>query len=146
MTRLLLLAALALPGAAQTLDQFPIDSPGTVKAQSHPFTKKFIIAHSAYFGADIFDIEMTQRGLKRPCGFVEGGFGGADRHPSRKEMYLTDGAIYAALFGFDTLIQWAGDGDHSAAHKAFSWVPYMGPVYGTVLHLKGGIEWYQHCG
>jgi hypothetical protein len=38
-------------------------------------------------------------------------------------MYLTDGAIYAALFGFDTLMQWAGDGDHSAAHKAFSGCP-----------------------
>jgi hypothetical protein len=148
MTRLLLLAVLALPCAAQKLDQFPIDSPGTdiAKIKAHPFTKKFVIAHGAFLGADILDIEMTQRGLKRPCGFVEGGFGGADRHPSRKEMYLTDGAIYAALFGFDALIQWAGDGDHSAAHKAFSWVPYMGPVYGTVLHLKGGIEWYQHCG
>lgn len=148
MTRLLLLAVLALPCTAQTLDQFPIDSPGMAiaKVKAHPFTKKFIIAHAAFAGADIFDIEMTQRGLHRPCGFVEGGFGGADRHPSRKEMYLTDGAIYAALFGFDTLMQWAGDGDHSAAHKAFSWVPYLAPVYGTTLHLKGGIEWYQHCG
>ena len=117
MTRLLLLAVLAWPCAAQTLDQFPIDSPGTLKAKAHPFTRKFIIAHSAFLGADIFDIEMTQHGLKRPCGFVEGGFGGADRHPSRKEMYLTDGAIYTALFGFDTLMQWAGDGDHSPPTK-----------------------------
>lgn len=100
-------------------------------------TKTFIIAHSAYLAANVFDIEMTHQGVAHhKC--VEGGFDG-DRHPSRGEMYATDMGIFAALTTFDWLFAKA------QPPKAFKWMPLMGATWGTTVHLKGGIDWYNRC-
>ncbi len=29
--------------------------------------------------------------------------------------------------------------------EAFKWMPFMGAAWGTTVHLKGGIQWYNRC-
>jgi hypothetical protein len=138
---LLLLAAAA---CAQSRDQFP-DAPEPVKpslfggwekdrfpgVRQPVFTKKFIAAHAAFLGSTIFDVEMTQHCIHRgTC--VEGN--GESRREGRVGMYTNDLIPFAVLTGFDALIQWG----HPP--KAFRWLPYLAPAYGTVVHLRGGIK------
>lgn len=117
---------------AVALGQLP-DAP-----RSPIFTKKFVAAHVVYLTADIFDIETTHQGIAHhKC--VEGGFNGYDAHPSRGGMYAQEMPIFGVLTGLDILLQ--------SRHfpKAVAWVPYMAPIYGTAVHLHGGLQWYEKC-
>jgi hypothetical protein len=144
--RFLILALLCLPAFAQETckycptdlsAQFPDVAP---EAPHKTFSKPFLIVHGFAAGATVFDIEMTQHGLKQGhC--VEGGFDGVDRHPSRKEMYLTDMATWGADTAFDAIFSYALSKGSHRQRKYLFFMPYMFAGPQTALHLKGGIEW-----
>jgi hypothetical protein len=93
------------------------------------WNKKFISAHAAYLGAIIYDVEVTHQGLAHhKC--LEGN--GGDPTPSRGELYGKTLATFAATAGFDWLL---------ARHKV-PVVPYLLPIAGTVVHLRGGTQWF----
>jgi hypothetical protein len=100
------------------------------------FTNRFIIASVALAASIPFDVEMTQRCIaKGTC--VEGN--GVDGlRPSRGEMYKNDLIPAAAVWGFSVLVQ--------SRHfpKVMGWVAYIPMLYGTTLHVKGGLEGLRH--
>jgi hypothetical protein len=93
-------------------------------------------------GATIFDIEMTHEGIAHhKC--VEGNLSLA-RHPSRSELYLDNLEEFAPAVVIDGL----GLLGLRAAHlPRWYWrtVGYFSPVYGSTIHLRGGIHWYTRC-
>ena len=99
-------------------------------------------AHIILAGSMIFDTETTHQGLAHhQC--VEGN---TDllRHPSRSELYTDDLLQFAPEVVMDSLTALAG----RAAHlPRWAWKPigYIGPVYGSIVHFRGGISWYANC-
>ena len=93
-------------------------------------------------GATIFDIEMTHEGVAHhKC--VEGNLSLA-RHPSRSELYLDNLEEFApavVLNGLGVL------GLRAAHLPRWYWrtAGYFSPVYGSTIHLRGGIHWYTRC-
>jgi hypothetical protein len=149
-----ILLVLALPTYAQTdslAEQFPenpqplkhllhggyeVDRENTAK-EGRALSKKFLLAHGVYLASNVFDIEMAHQGLAHHnC--QEGGFNG-DPHPSRGELYAVDMSIFAAVTSLDWVFA------RSNPPKAFRWMPFMGSTWGTVLHLRGGVQWYTRC-
>lgn len=93
------------------------------------WNKKFVSAHAAYLGAIVYDAEVTHQGLAHhKCREGTGG----DPTPSRGELYEKNIATFAAALGFDWFL---------ARHKA-PYIPYLLPVAGTVVHVRGGTEWF----
>jgi len=93
------------------------------------WNKRFVSAHAAYLGAIIYDIEVTHQGLAHhKC--LEGN--GGDPTPSRGELYGKSLPTFAATVGFDWFL---------ARHK-IPVVPYILPIAGTVVHVRGGTQWF----
>jgi hypothetical protein len=94
------------------------------------WNKKFVSAHAAYLGAIIYDVEVTHQGLAHhKC--LEGS--GSDPTPSRGELYGKTLATFAATVGLDWFL---------ARHK-IPIVPYVLPIAGTVVHVRGGTQWFS---
>ena len=111
-------------------------------AKRRLFTKTWVGAYSFYLGTIVFDVETTHQGLAHHrC--QEGNLELGPR-PSRGELYR-DNLLkeYLPLTAINLLLQaaWRGDGQP----KAWKWVPLIGAGYGSTVHLRGGIEWYQRC-
>lgn len=110
----------------------------------HPiFTKTWMIAYFGVYPSTIlFDAEMTHEGLAHhKC--VEGNIE-LGRRPSRGELYRDNFLKeYVPLTAINLLLQaaWRGDGQP----KKWEWVPLIGAGYGSTVHLRGGIQWYQRC-
>jgi hypothetical protein len=116
-------------GYQRDKDRLP-EAPGAL-------TRKFLFAHGVYLASNVFDIEMTHQGLAHgKC--LEGGFDGSGR-PSRGELYAKDMSVFAIITGMD----WMFAKLHPP--KAFQWMPFMGSTQGTIVHLRGGINWYRRC-
>jgi len=99
------------------------------KTRPSVWNKKFIAAHAAYLGAIVYDIEVTHQGLAHhKCLEATG----ADRTPSRGQLYGKDLPIFAASTGLDWLL----------AKYQIPYMPYVLPVAGTVVHVHGGTKWF----
>jgi len=120
------------PVGADLDQQFPRQ-----ETYGHWFTKKYLVAEGFHVGAGIFDIQETLHGEHAGC-FLEGSNGFPER-VGGKEL----GWEFAAETGASIAGRWLlAHGDPPRWARAFS---FIGPAYGTALHLKGGIEWYSRC-
>jgi len=104
--------------------------------------KKMWAAHLIETASMVFDVEMTHQGLAHHM-CVEGN-SDLSRHPSRGELYTDNLYPLAGADVMDWLLAMAGR--HAGLPRWF-WKPlgYMGPVYGTFLHIQGGVEWRTRC-
>jgi hypothetical protein len=120
----------------------PTQQANTAPPPDPIWDKKFVAANIFFAGATIFDIEMTHEGIAHhKC--VEGNLSLA-RHPSRFELYfdnLQDFAPAVVLNGVGLL------GLRAAHLPRWYWkaAGYFSPVYGSTIHLRGGIHWYTRC-
>jgi len=102
---------------------------GSPRTRPVIWNKKFVVAHAAYLGAIVYDIEVTHQGLAHhKC--VEGT--GADPTPSRGQLYGKDLPVFAASAGLDWLL----------AKYKIPYLPYVLPVAGAVVHVRGGTKWF----
>jgi hypothetical protein len=140
------------PGSGEYGDQFP-DAPEPIRAlpfggYAHDkagdppkyviWNKKFTFAHVVELSSILYDVEMTHEGLAHhKC--AEGGGGITETHVSRKELYTNDLLPFAVLTGLDVLFK------YTMREKHVAWVPYVYPVYGSILHFKGGTQWATQC-
>lgn len=93
-------------------------------------------------GATIFDIEMTHEGIAHhKC--VEGNLDLA-RHPSRGELYFDNVKAFAPMVLMGGLGALSGRAAH-LPRWAWKTLGYIGPGYGSTIHLRGGIHWYTRC-
>ena len=93
------------------------------------WNKKFVSAHAAYLGAIVYDAEVTHQGLAHhKC--LEGN--GGDPTPSRGELYGKTIPTFAATVAFDWFL---------VRHK-IPIIPYVLPIAGTVVHVRGGTQWF----
>jgi hypothetical protein len=104
--------------------------------------KKMWAAHIILAGSMIFDVEMTHQGVAHhQC--VEANTN-VPRQPSRSELYLDNLKQFAPLVVMD----WLGSAAERAGHlPRWVWKPmgYAGPIYGSVVHIRGGLSWYTRC-
>jgi hypothetical protein len=134
------------PGSSQYGNQFP-DAPEPIKPLPHgawqhdptgdppkqkTFTKKFILASASMFASIPFDVEMTQHCIAKGTCVESNGIDGA--RTSRGEMYRNDLIPAVVIFGFSTLVQW----QHFP--KKMGWIAYVPMLYGTTVHIKGGLQ------
>ena len=109
--------------------------PGSEYPSYHVFDKSFIIAHSAFLGSIVYDVELTHQGLAHhKC--VEGN---DEAHPSRGGLYANDLAVFGAITGLDAFIKYGTKGWFGKAYSIAA------PIPGTILHFKGGTKWLTDC-
>ena len=94
-------------------------------------------------GATIFDIEMTHEGIAHhKC--VEGNLSLA-RHPSRSELYLDNLEEFAPVVVINGKRASSACGPRTIRDGTGERLGYFSPVYGSTIHLRGGIHWYTRC-
>ncbi len=104
--------------------------------------KKMWAANIFLAGATIFDVESTHQGLAHHM-CVEGN-SDLNNKPSRGELYLDNLEQFAPVVVMGGLTALSG----RAAHlPVWAWkaLRYIGPIYGSTIHLRGGIRWYTRC-
>jgi hypothetical protein len=120
----------------------PTKQPTTAPPPVPIWDKKILAANIFLAGATIFDIEMTHEGIAHhKC--VEGNLA-LSRQPSRGELYFDNLQQFVPVVVISGLTALSG----RAAHlPVWFWktMEYMGPVYGSTIHLRGGIHWYTRC-
>lgn len=104
--------------------------------------KKMWAAHLFLAGSMIFDVEATHQGIAHHM-CVEGN-SELTQQPSRGELYLDDLEQFAPIVVLDGLTALAG---RSAHLPRWAWKPlgYIGPIYGSTIHLRGGSRWFTQC-
>lgn len=116
---------------AQNLPDMPMpqlnrDGTGWVgQRQERAVNKKFVLAHSIYLAAVIYDSEMTRRGLHAgKC--------------SEKNFGSTGPQVYAKNLAF-----WGGItlADYGMRKIHVPLMPYLLPGYPTFVHIRDGSEW-----
>lgn len=104
--------------------------------------KKMWAAHLALAGSMIFDVEMTHQGLAHhQC--VEGN-DNLSLRPSRSELYIDN----LKQFGPIVFMDWLGTAAVRNGHlPRWIWKPMglAGPIYSSIVHIKGGLAWYTRC-
>jgi hypothetical protein len=101
---------------------------GKAQNRVRVWNKKFTLAHAAYFGAIVYDVEMTHQGLAHhKCVEKNGG----NPTPGRSELYAKDLGTFALSTGFDWFM---------AKHR-IPYISYVLPVAGTAEHIHGGTQW-----
>ena len=120
----------------------PTKQPNAAPPPVPIWDKKVLAANIFLAGTTIFDIEMTHEGIAHhKC--VEGNLA-LTRHPSRGELYFDNLQQFVPVVVISGLTALSG----RAAHlPVWFWktMEYMGPVYGSTIHLRGGIHWYTRC-
>lgn len=104
--------------------------------------KKTWAAHIVLASSMIFDVEMTHEGIAHHR--CEEGNSDLKAHPSRSELYLDNLEQFAPIVVMD----WLGSATLRHGHlPRWAWksIAYFGPVYGSTMHIKGGVEWYTRC-
>ena len=97
------------------------------------WNKKFIAVHAAFLGSIVYDAELTHQGLAHHnCVEANPNLGS---HPSRAEIYRENVVAFGAINGLDWF----------AAKIKIRYLPYIGPVVGTVVHLTAGSKWLAQC-
>jgi len=104
--------------------------------------KKMMAAHLFLVGSIVFDVEATHQGIAHHM-CVEGNTN-LNRKPSRGELYLDNLEQFAPVVVMDGLTALAGRSAH-LPRWAWKALGYVGPVYGSTMHLRGGIQWLTQC-
>lgn len=104
--------------------------------------KQMWITHAVYVGSIVFDVEVTHQGLAHHvCQERNPDVG---PQPSRSTLYFNTLAKEAAPI---ILADWLSEAAIRALHE-HRWfgkaVGSTGAITGTIIHLRGGIEWYTH--
>lgn len=111
--------------------QFP-EAPSTRKP--HFITKTWLTATAIQSAATGFDIHET---LSHEGTCALEGQNGFPEKVGAGEL--------AGQAAIEVGLGWAVRVMAFHAPKSFGWLSYMTPGYATVLHLRGGIEWYTRC-
>jgi hypothetical protein len=104
--------------------------------------KKMLAAHLFLAGSIVFDVEATHQGIAHHM-CVEGN-SDLNRKPSRGELYLDNLEQFAPMVLMDSLGALTGRSAH-LPRWAWKAIGYEGPVIGSTLHLRAGIQWFTQC-
>ncbi|MGA8762206.1 MAG: hypothetical protein WB562_04875 [Candidatus Sulfotelmatobacter sp.] len=97
------------------------------------WNKKFVAVHAAFLGSIVYDTELTHQGIAHHnCAEANPNLGS---HPSRGKIYRQNIPAFSAVSGLD----WV------TAKTGIPYLPYIGPVVGTVVHLTAGSKWLGQC-
>lgn len=104
--------------------------------------KKMWAAHLVLAGSMIFDVETTHQGLAHHQCYE--GNDSLRQAPSRAELYKDNLLQFVPVVFMD----WLGAASGRAAHlPRWAWksIGYIGPTYGSAVHIRGAISWYTNC-
>jgi hypothetical protein len=97
------------------------------------WNKKFIAVNAAFLGSIVYDVELTHQGLAHHnC--VEGN-PLLNSHPTRGDLYRLNMLMFSAVTGIGWL----------SAKAKIPYIPSVGPVMGTVVHMSAGSKWLTQC-
>lgn len=114
-------------------EQKRVPKPERPLAGGAVWNKKFIAVHAAFLGSIVCDTELTHQGLAHHnCVEANPNLGS---HPSRGRIYRQNILAFSAVSGLD----WV------TAKTRIPYLPYIGPVVGTVVHLRAGSKWLAQC-
>jgi len=120
----------------------PTERPTTAPPRHPVWDKKMWVAHIVYAGSTIFDVEVTHQGLaSHRC--VEGNIE-LGTNPTRRALYLDN---FLTEFVPETFFDWITAAGARASHlPRWYWKPvgYIGATAGTIIHVRGGIQWFTH--
>jgi hypothetical protein len=97
------------------------------------WNKKLIVAHAVFLGSIVYDAELTHQGLAHHN--CEEGNASLGTHPSRGELYRKNMLSFGAISGIDWFTN----------KTKMRYLPYLGPVVGSAVHLVGGSKWLAEC-
>lgn len=101
------------------------------------FTPVFIFAETMHALAISTDAFIT---LKRenPHTCLEGN-NGFPEFVHGKELAVEGAVEFGFGLGLGILMH------HTKPPKAFFWLPFMAPAWGTAIHINGAVRWYTQC-
>lgn len=101
------------------------------------FTKAFIAAETFHALAISTDAFITlKRENPRTC--LEGN-NGFPEFVHGKELAAEGAVEFGFGLGMGMLLH------HTKPPRAFAWLPFMAPVYGTTIHIVAATRWYRNC-